>query len=161
MTTTFSQDILFRETQSFPRWLVLFPLVPLGFIWTLIYVDSPSWIDFGLTGFIFLGTACLLIFSKLETEVRRDGLYVRFAPFHFRFHYFAFADIASVTARRYSPIGEYGGWGLRYGLGGVGRAYNVSGDKGVQLVFRDGQRLLIGSQHAEELARLIQERLRS
>jgi hypothetical protein len=39
---------------------------------------------------------------------------------------------------------EYGGWGIKYGK--MGKAYNVSGNRGVQLEFTDGKRLLIGSQ---------------
>jgi TATA-box binding protein (TBP) (component of TFIID and TFIIIB) len=48
---------------------------------------------------------------------------------------------------------EYGGWGIKYGR--KGKAYNVSGNRGVQLVFKDGKQLLIGSQRAEELAEAI------
>jgi hypothetical protein len=36
-------------------------------------------------------------------------------------------------------------------------AYNVRGDRGVQLVLRDGRRVLIGSQRADELAKAIAE----
>mgnify|MGYP001089165244 CR=1 FL=1 len=35
-------------------------------------------------------------------------------------------------------------------------AYNVSGDRGVQIELLNGKRLLIGSQQAEELLRAIQ-----
>ncbi len=35
-------------------------------------------------------------------------------------------------ARKYRPIREYGGWGIRYGWNG--RAYSTSGNEGVQLV---------------------------
>ena len=89
-------------------------------------------------------------FMGLNTEVRRDGLYVRFVPFHLRYLRFGYEDLRSFEARTYSPIGEYGGWGIR----GWGRekAYNVSGNRGVQLVFHDERRLLIGSQQADELA---------
>jgi hypothetical protein len=60
-------------------------------------------------------------------------------------------------ARTYRPILEYGGWGIRYSPFGQGCAYNVSGNRGVQLELADGQRILIGSQRAEELARAIGE----
>jgi hypothetical protein len=38
-----------------------------------------------------------------------------------------------------------------------GKAYNVKGDRGVQLVFTDGRLLLFGSQQADELASAINE----
>lgn len=160
MTTSLSKPILFREAQSFSSWLVLIPLAPLCLVWTLVFFDF-IWFDFVLSGFIFLGTAVLIMFSKLITELRNDALYVKFAPFHFSFKRFDFSEMISATAREYSVIGEYGGWGIRYGLGGVGKAYNARGNEGVQLVFKDGRKVLIGSQRAKQLAGLIQERLES
>ncbi|MBK9224473.1 MAG: hypothetical protein IPO23_07190 [Flavobacterium sp.] len=53
--------------------------------------------------------------------------------------------------RQYSPLMEYGGWGLRLGLFGNGKAFNVSGDKGLQLEFTDNKKLLIGTNRPEEL----------
>ncbi len=52
-------------------------------------------------------------------------------------------------ARRYSPLREYGGWGIRYGWSGW--AYNLRGHEGVQLVFQNGGKLLLGSQQPQEL----------
>jgi hypothetical protein len=57
----------------------------------------------------------------------------------------------------FRPIMEYGGWGIRRGANGW--AYNVSGNRGVRLVFRDGSTFLIGSQRAEELELVIRARL--
>jgi hypothetical protein len=65
------------------------------------------------------------------------------------------AEVVRWEARTYRPILEYGGWGIRYTL--KGWAYNVSGNQGVQLELANGQRILIGSQRAEELAGAIGE----
>lgn len=51
--------------------------------------------------------------------------------------------------REYSPLGEYGDWGIRRGRGG--RAYNVKGNRGVRLVLRTGKKVLIGSRYPERL----------
>jgi len=59
----------------------------------------------------------------------------------------------------YSPISDYGGWGIRYGS--IGKAYNVSGNRGVQLELLNGERILIGSQKPEELAAAIDLALKS
>jgi hypothetical protein len=99
------------------------------------------------------GVLGILLFSRLIVEVRGDALRIRFAPFHRRFVEIPLAEIASHAARRYRPIGEYGGWGIR-GLA-RNRAYNVRGDRGVQLVLRDGRKILIGSQRADDLAAAI------
>jgi len=97
-----------------------------------------------------LGFAFLIWVNRLETEVRTDGLYVRYFPFHRRFKKFGAEDLSECFARKYRPILEYGGWGIRCGWKG-GRAYNVSGNEGAQLVFKNGKRLLIGSKEANEL----------
>lgn len=97
-----------------------------------------------------LGVAVLIWVNRLETQVRSDGLYVRFFPFHLHFKRFGAEDLSECFARKYRPIVEYGGWGIRYGWKG-GRAYNVSGSEGVQLVFNNGKRLLIGSKEANGL----------
>ncbi len=59
----------------------------------------------------------------------------------------------------YSPITEYGGWGIRWSPH-RGWAYNVGGSKGVQLGRANGKRILIGSQRADELAQVMRERMR-
>jgi hypothetical protein len=101
-----------------------------------------------------IGIGGLFWVLKLETEVRPDGLYVRYFPFHIHFKRFGAEDFSEYYARTYRPIREYGGWGIRCSFG-KGKAYNVSGNKGVQLVFKSGKRLLIGSQRDEELEEAI------
>jgi len=103
-----------------------------------------------------LGLAAGFYFIKLITEIRGEGLYARFVPF-VRW-LIPYEDIKSCEARTYSPIGEYGGWGIRWGRGG--KAYNISGSRGVQLEFKDGKRLLIGSRRADEFAQAIQARMK-
>lgn len=107
----------------------------------LLLVLGPIYLAVGV------GLIYLFFTATLVTEVRPDGVYAMWAPFHRTYRRFAFNDIAEFAARKYSPIFEYGGWGLRYGP--KGGAYNVSGNLGVQFVFNNGKRLLIGSQRAE------------
>jgi len=103
--------------------------------------------------FFGIGLPALFFFCKLVTEVRDDGIYIRFFPFHWTFRRIAFTEVKQYEVRTYRPIREFGGWGIRYGC--KGKAYNVSGDRGVQIEFFNGNRLLIGSQRAEELWRAI------
>lgn len=100
-----------------------------------------------------VGIGFLIWVARLETEVRQDGLYIRYVPFHRRFKRFGVEDLSEYHARTYRPVLEYGGWGIRCGW--KGRAYNVSGNRGVQLVFRDGRRMLIGSSRPSELEEAI------
>ncbi|MHC4457807.1 MAG: DUF6141 family protein [Planctomycetota bacterium] len=159
-------NVIFREVQKFSLWLrlvVVFvvcltvviaysrlreKILPSGEILPIIFVVFIA---------ILFPTAIAVLFSimKLETEVRDESLYVRFFPFHISFKKFTADDLSQFYARTYKPIREYGGWGIRCGLGKTGKAYNVSGNKGVQLVFKNDKRLLIGSQKPDELAEAI------
>jgi len=91
--------------------------------------------------------------SRLITEVRNDGLYFKFFPFHLSFHRIAFEDLNSYEVRTYNAIKDYGGWGIRYGK--EGKAYNISGNQGIQLELFNGEKILIGSQRPEELSHAI------
>lgn len=104
-------------------------------------------IVFGLT----LLLTILFRNSRLDTQIKKDGIYVRFFPFHLSFRHYNWERINKSFVRQYSPIKEYGGWGLRFGIFGSGRALNVSGNKGLQLEFQDRKKLLIGTTKPEEL----------
>jgi hypothetical protein len=151
---------IFREVQ---RWS---PAIRLVFLSLLLVVDVgvvlailtterapsdavPLFFSTALAVVVSLGVAVLLWTNRLTTEVRTDGILVRYFPFHRRWRQFPAQELSECYARRYRPIREYGGWGIRYGW--HGRAYNVSGNEGVQLVFKDGKRLLIGSKRPGEL----------
>ncbi len=95
----------------------------------------------------------LFLVANLTVEVRSDGLYYRFFPFHWSFHRISAESLAKYEVQTYRPIRDYGGWGIRYGRGG--KAYNVSGNRGVMLELSDGQKLLIGSQKPDDLANAI------
>lgn len=108
----------------------------------------------GLLGFaVGGGVIGLLFLGELRVEVQSDALAVRFFPLT-RQHRYPWYEIVSAEARTYRPIRDFGGWGVR--MGSAGKAYNVSGNRGVALEFVNGSRLLIGSQRADELALAIQ-----
>ena len=103
-----------------------------------------------------VGLPGLLLSSKLATEVRDDGVYVRFSPFHRSFRRIPFKDLRGSEVRTYHPILEYGGWGIRRRR--RRKAYNVSGNRGVELELADGSRLMIGSQRPQGLWEAIREK---
>jgi hypothetical protein len=97
-------------------------------------------------------------FIKLEliTEVRDHELAIRFRGLFVR-RVIPLAEIMHYEARTYRPIREYGGWGVRWGAAGM--AYNVSGNRGVDLRLTNGKSLMIGSQRPEEFALALQTRI--
>jgi hypothetical protein len=106
--------------------------------------------------YILLGLLLLFLFfrGRLVTEVRTSGVFVRYFPFHRSFRHIPLEGVRSCEARTYSPIREYGGWGIR--MAPHKRAYNVSGNRGVELEYEDGKKLLIGSKKAEQLASAVE-----
>jgi len=165
-------DVIFREVQRFNQiwvWLLVIAL-PVGMIALFGYgmyrqlVLGEPWGDRPMsdtalvvtgtvTTLFSMGIALLFATLKLVTEVRTDGLYIRFFPLHLSSHRIPLEDLAQFEARTYNPMREYGGWGIKGGR--KGRAYNVSGDRGVRLDYADGRHILIGSQRADELAEAI------
>jgi hypothetical protein len=105
--------------------------------------------------YIVFGALLLFLFFRgaLVTEVRQSGLFIRYFPFHGTFRQIPLEGVLSCEARTYGPIREYGGWGIRVGMGK--KAYNVSGNRGVELKYDSGKTLLIGSRKAEQLASAI------
>lgn len=160
----------FREVQRFTQWWVwLLVLGIAGLEWysfvqqILFHIPfgdnpAPDWLVIVLALLFGVGLPLLFIAAQLVTEVRDDAVYVRFVPFHFSWVRIAPESISSAAAGRYNPLLDYGGWGIKQGRGG--KAYNTSGNQGVQLVLSDGSRLMIGSQHAVELAAAIDELLK-
>jgi len=104
---------------------------------------------------ILMALMILLFYSmNLKTNISNEGITYRYIPFHFSNHLIKWADIKEAYVREYKPMSEYGGWGLRYGRKGT--AYNVKGNMGLQLILKDGKKILIGTQKAEELEQFLQ-----
>jgi len=159
-----NQLLLFSETQKFKQWWIW--LLLLGLNGTILYgIYQQLFLDqqFGnkpmsdvsliVTGiFISLLTIVFLLF-KLETHIKEDGIYVRFFPIHISFRFYTWESISKLEVREYKPISEFGGWGLR-GFG-KNRALNISGNIGLQIEFKDGKKLLIGTTKSDELSDVI------
>jgi len=155
------EQSLFEESQRFNQWWIwAIILVVMGISiyanMDMIHVGESlfNWTSLGVMIPVLLIPA-LFYFLMLKTRVEKDGIYVRFIPFHLKEIFITWDELESCQVRTYSPLGEYGGWGIKYGLGGAGKVYNVSGNQGLQLVFKDGARLLIGTQKPQELQEII------
>jgi len=124
--------------------------------------DSNFALDYVLIVFLIIvgsGLPFLMYITELNTEVTDYGVCIRFRPFHRKWLVFGFDSIDKTEANTYSPLKDYGGWGIRYGRNG--KAYNVSGNTGVLITFKDGKNILIGSKTHEVLNTSISERLSS
>jgi hypothetical protein len=100
---------------------------------------------------IMTGVTWMTFSMKLITEITEEGVKYRFPPLIRKFRTIPKSMIAVFQVRKYSPIGEYGGWGIRLGTMGRGRAYNVKGNMGLQLKLQNNKRILFGTQRPEAL----------
>lgn len=154
------QDKHFAESQKFDQWwlrlllLLVNVLVAYGTYRQLVLDiplgDHPTSNPLLLGMFIILLVVTALVLStRLDTLIKKDGVYVRFYPFQLQFRSYKWNQIARHAVVVYKPISDYGGWGLR--ISGAGTAMSTSGNHGLQLVFHDGKRLLIGTRDADAM----------
>ena len=160
--------ILFSETQKFKQWWLWILLIGINAVMFYgVYVQVIQGQPFGdkpasntslLIGCgISLLITILVLNFRLDTQVKNDGIYVRLFPLQLSFKFFPWNNLSECFVREYNPVAEYGGWGLRLGLFGKGTAYNISGNKGLQLQFNNNKKLLIGTQKPEELQQVINQ----
>ena len=106
------------------------------------------WIIFGIAfPIVMLG------WLRLITEVRDDGVYVRFVPFHLTPRVFLYKDITHYESLNYRPLRRFGGWGIRWNFSGE-KAYSISGKQGV-LMEVNGDKVLIGSREPKRLVEVM------
>lgn len=127
----FQQEVIGKPLGSNPSpsyVLALLTLLPLGLIWFFYNL-------------------------KLTTTITTEKIHI-----HYNFlanRTIPIQEIKKAYVRKYSPIREFGGWGLRYG--GKGMAYNVSGNQGLQLELTKGKLVLIGTQKSSELKKVVKQ----
>ena len=152
---------IFKEEQRFNQlWLIVLMsisiLVPIGII-LKTYLEDPKNFSldklFSILGILIFAFGVLFVF-KLTTRIDGEGIHYQFFPFHWKLKAIKWNEINIVYVRTYSPISEYGGWGLKGGAmwnGAKGKAINVSGNVGIQLELKNGKKLLIGTQKQNDV----------
>ena len=145
-------NYLFEEDQKFTQWwlwviLLSFPIMSVG-------PFDENEIN-GYHVLIGLAIPLLFYFFELRIKVNEDGFHYQFFPFHIKSHTIKLEDIEKFKAMEYSPLKEYGGWGIRYGF--KGKAYNVSGNLGVKVHLTNGRNILFGSQKHKELEKALKQ----
>jgi hypothetical protein len=158
-----SSKVLFTERQKFNQWWIWLIMMGINVVFICIilmqYLNAQQ-INIGMAaglGINSIMTVLTFFLLRLETEITDEGINVRFFPFHLSFIKIEWGKITKGYIREYSPLKEYGGWGIKYGFSGQGKAYNMSGNKGLQLIMKDGSRLLIGTNKPEALKQALKE----
>ncbi|HNX48078.1 MAG TPA: DUF6141 family protein [Methanomassiliicoccales archaeon] len=150
----------FHEVQYFRTWwYLLLTLIPTGVVWwgaiQQLLLDVPWGNNPGPDGFLWfllVVIGVLLPAFMLSINMRTtvtDTVNIFYFPLINKPKRIFKEEIVTYAVVRYSPISEYGGWGIK-GTSGH-RAYNVSGNRGVRITYANGNTVLIGSQKPELL----------
>jgi len=102
---------------------------------------------------IVLGLLLASFYGGIRTTVTRELITVRIGTPGFRVLRLASSDVAEAGLRPFQPLAEFGGYGIRRNRRMSG--YFLKGGVGVELLTRQGQRHLIGSDRPERLAEAI------
>ncbi len=159
-----ADGILFEETITRKPPFV-YPVVVLitGAAWALVILQAGFGLHIGgtpvptavlvIVGLIFgVGLPVVALVSRQRTIVTSDMVRTGLSPFWtFRT---PISQVREAKQRRYRPMREYTGWGIRY-MPKAGWAINISGNRGVQLVLKSGKRILIASDRTDDLERAI------
>lgn len=159
------EELIYREIQR-PRqiwaWGIIF-LVAL-FMWYAfiqqIFIGTPIgnnpapdvilivlWLIFGIIFPILMAG-----FMKLIIEVRFDGIYIRFSPFHLNFRKYLLKDIKQFKAIHYNSL-EFGGWGIRVNSKGE-KAYSMGGENAIIFILSK-ETVVLGTKNPDELEHAI------
>ena len=157
-----SSGVLFEEIQpsgnkqlrDFSRVVTIIFLIGLGIN---LYLQKG---EFGLlsaglvAGVLIAAAISIASYTKMITQIRNDGIYVRFPPFQPSFNKYEWNNIRDIYIRDYDPLSEYGGWGIRTTT--LGKGYILPGTTGIQIVFTDKTRLLINTRESEKVSEILQ-----
>ena len=153
----------FKEIQRFDQWwlrLLLVVILAIEVSPIVLEWDTLDLSRYELASVILSILVVLALFLgfwyifKLENNIDEKVITYRFVPFHYKSIFKSWQEIKSASIRKYHPIREYGGWGYRISFT-KRKALTTKGKKGLQLVFQDGNELLLGTQHPEKIAQLL------
>ncbi len=157
--------ILFKEEQQFRQWwqivLILGATIPVMVmnVYALYQQlvrgvpvgNSPAPNGMLIGVFVVLCLTLWVYFTlKLEVWIDLDGIHYRFFPLVFRNRLISKHEIQCYEIRNYRPVMDYGGWGIKRSFR-WGRAYNISGNVGLQLYLTNGKKVLFGTQRPQAI----------
>jgi hypothetical protein len=153
---------LFEEQQRFRQWWLwvimgaVLVLVPGSILLGPVENDGRLVAEILAISIVPVLIVTLFLVMNLKTRIDNNGIRYRLFPLQLREHIITWDEVAHWEVRKYSPLWEYGGWGLRYSFK-HGEAINVSGDRGLQLVLKNKKKILIGTQKPDELMRVLDQ----
>lgn len=156
---------VFVEEQRFKRWILLVVMVVpiVGGIVPLILAENniPEFNSEGFWGltitFITISLVFLLILSiRLKTKINEQGIYYQYFPIHFSQKFIPWQDLKEYYVIKYNSLTQFGGYGFRRSFfRNKGTAMNVGGKYGIQLILKNGKKILIGTQNVSDATNVL------
>ena len=162
------EKVLFKEEQRFTQWWLWLIIISSALISIVpfmigIYVQEVLGKPWGNNPTNTLGLIIVLIFvllligsisililkMRLKLEIKPDGLWFCYPPLVQKWKCIKKEDIARFEVRNYRPVTEYGGWGIKGSS--RSKAYNISGNTGLQLYLTNGRKVLFGTQKSQAI----------
>lgn len=160
------EKLYFQEIQQFRQswlWVILIGLDLLMvalILWFSVFepgeLDVAAITILGITSLLMIAMSIAFFHVGLVTEIRNDGIFYRFKPFQRKFKTIRMDELQSVDVKKYNPVMEYGGWGIRIGRKKRGSAYNVSGNIGILFIYTSGKKILLGTHKPESVRKALQ-----
>jgi hypothetical protein len=150
----------FKEVQRFNQWwlwiILCIPVLVLIMEMVEVFRSTETnttqrLVMLGVVLVFSLLTFLWMRLLKLETTIEGDVIKAHFKGLPFAKRNIQRNEIEKMEVVTYEPLFEYGGWGVRYSLRKRGWCYNVSGDKGLLITYKNGKTFLIGTQKPDEL----------
>lgn len=88
--------------------------------------------------------------GQLRSRVTEEGIEIRWGFLEVIKKNIPFETIENAEAVTYSPIREFGGWGIRFG-GKKKKAWTIRGNRALLLHLTDGTRFYLGSDKPERM----------
>ncbi len=160
----------FNEVQRLHRWWVWLAVLALNGLILYAIVQqvilgnpfgnkpAPDMVLLLIEAFLLL--LLLFVFSiRLKTSFNEKGIFYRYYPFQFKTTCIAWQELSDAYIREYNSFYEFGGWGIRLGTQKAGRAINTSASsrRGLQLQFKDGKLLQIGTSDPDSIQEILDQ----
>jgi len=153
--------ILFSEQQK------MRPIAWIWFLFTVMVVplmifaaDREDLVAILFMQAIFVALAALFWAARLDMEITKEYLSIKFFPFHRSFRTYRWDDVSKALIVR-RPTGfsmrRKRGWGMGRGFRSRHhlKIYNGFGNKSLQLKMTDGRMVIIGTRKGEELEAIL------
>ncbi|WP_340267620.1 hypothetical protein [Sphingobium mellinum] len=150
---------MYNEDQMLPLPLLILVIVlsTSVFIAPLVFAWHAGRFSPGMFWVIIAPIAITFLIMSLRLKTSLDDVEITVRIWPFPAAQLKYTDIRKVEEIEYSPMADFGGWGIRYGLGG--KIYSMRGSQALKLSLSSGKIVYLGTQEPRKLSAEIKAHL--